>query len=69
VAAATGAAALVLLASRLRGPAEQVVKRGLVDNPERVGKPSNGATASGKQPQDSFEYDFIIIGGGMELLR
>jgi hypothetical protein len=65
VAAAAGVAALALLFTRLRGPAEQVVKPGLVDDPERVGKPTSGTATSEKQRDDDFEYDFIIIGGGM----
>jgi len=62
--AATGAAVLALLAIRLRGPAEQVVKRGLVNDPETVGKRADGATASTKHSEDEYEYDFVIIGGG-----
>ncbi|QRV97653.1 GMC oxidoreductase [Ceratobasidium sp. AG-Ba] len=61
--AAAGAAALALLAARLKGPAEQVVKRGLVDDPEKVGK-LVGVAAANKQLGEEHEYDFVIIGGG-----
>ncbi|QRW06017.1 GMC oxidoreductase [Ceratobasidium sp. AG-Ba] len=62
--AAAGAAALALLVARLKGPAEQVVKRGLVDDPEKVGNPSAGANTLHKDLPDQFEYDFVIVGGG-----
>ncbi|KAG8716512.1 hypothetical protein FRC08_009366 [Ceratobasidium sp. 394] len=59
--AAAGAAALaLLLAVRLRGSAEKLIKRGLVDDPEKVGKLADGANTSGEE----HEYDFIVIGGG-----
>ncbi|QRW12253.1 GMC oxidoreductase [Ceratobasidium sp. AG-Ba] len=61
--AAAGAAALALLAARLRGPAEQIVKRGLVDDPEKVGK-LVGVAAANKLLGEEHEYDFIIGGGG-----
>ncbi|CAE6494637.1 unnamed protein product [Rhizoctonia solani] len=47
-------------------PAEQVIKKGLVDDPEQVGKPINanmGVDIS-ETNENSFTYDFIIIGGG-----
>ncbi|QRV83320.1 GMC oxidoreductase [Ceratobasidium sp. AG-Ba] len=64
--AAAGAAALALLAARLRGPAEQVVKRGLVDAPEKVGQlaSDSGAALSTKHIKAEYEYDFVIVGGG-----
>ncbi|KAG8737965.1 hypothetical protein FRC10_007452 [Ceratobasidium sp. 414] len=62
--AAAGAAVLALLAIRLRGPAEQVVKRRLVDDPETIGKRADGATASTNHSEEEYEYDFVIIGGG-----
>ncbi|KAG9101192.1 hypothetical protein FRC06_003277 [Ceratobasidium sp. 370] len=62
--AAAGAAVLALLAIRLQGPAEQIVKRGLVNDPETVGKRADGATASTKHSEEEYEYDFVIIGGG-----
>ena len=58
-----GAAALAFLITRLQGPAEEVVKRGLVDKLENVGRLSASATAAEKSFEDNT-YDFIIIGGG-----
>lgn len=63
-AAAAGAVVLALLVKNLKGPAEQVVKRGLVDSPEKVGKPSSGSASLNTQWEDEYEYDFIIVGGG-----
>ncbi|KAG8692889.1 hypothetical protein FRC08_009469 [Ceratobasidium sp. 394] len=62
--AAAGAAVLALLAIRLQRPAEQLAKRGLVNNPEMVGKRADGAAASTERLENEYEYDFIIIGGG-----
>ncbi|KAG8740532.1 hypothetical protein FRC10_004182 [Ceratobasidium sp. 414] len=62
--AAAGAAALALLAVRLRGPAERLTKCGLVDDPEKVGELVDEANVSSKPLGEEHEYDFIIIGGG-----
>ncbi|QRV97668.1 GMC oxidoreductase [Ceratobasidium sp. AG-Ba] len=64
VIAAAGAAALALFVARLKKPAEQVAKRGLIDDPEKVGNPSAGANTLHKDLPDQFEYDFVIVGGG-----
>ncbi|KAG9117710.1 hypothetical protein FRC07_007326, partial [Ceratobasidium sp. 392] len=61
--AAAGAAVLALIAVRLRGPAEQLVKRGLVDDPEQIGKPVDEADTTKKPLEDEYEYDFVIVGG------
>ncbi|CAE6447695.1 unnamed protein product [Rhizoctonia solani] len=63
---AAGAAIAALAAAHLYQPAEQVVKKGLVDNPEQVGKPVKANTdfETNETDEDSFTYDFIIIGGG-----
>ncbi|CAE6502778.1 unnamed protein product [Rhizoctonia solani] len=61
-----GAAAVALAAVHLYQPAEQVIKKGLVDDPEQVGKPINANTGVdiSETNENSFTYDFIIIGGG-----
>ncbi|KAF8604058.1 GMC oxidoreductase [Ceratobasidium sp. AG-I] len=58
-----GAAALAFLVTRLQGPAEEVVKRGLVDKLETVGRPVASTTVADESSEDDT-YDFIIIGGG-----
>ncbi|QRW06020.1 GMC oxidoreductase [Ceratobasidium sp. AG-Ba] len=62
--AIASASAIALLIARLKGPAEQVVKRGLVDDPEKVGKLEGGTGTFNEQREEEFEYDFVIIGGG-----
>ncbi|CAE6437064.1 unnamed protein product [Rhizoctonia solani] len=62
---AAGAAAVAFAAAHLYQPAEQVVKKGLVDNPEQVGKPAKlTGVKLAKTDDNLFTYDFIIIGGG-----
>ncbi|CAE6401855.1 unnamed protein product [Rhizoctonia solani] len=62
---AAGAAVFAVAAAQLYQPAEQVVKKGLVDDPERVGKPAAAdSQAKCKTTDEAFTYDFIIIGGG-----
>lgn len=64
---AAGAVIIALVVAHLRQPAEEAIKRGLVDGPERVGKqakPESEATGSSLS-EDEFTYDFIIIGGGI----
>ncbi|KAG8744815.1 hypothetical protein FRC12_014723, partial [Ceratobasidium sp. 428] len=62
--AAAGAAVIALLAARLKGPAEQLVKRGLVDDPEQIGEKFDGDNTLHKPPEDKHRYDFVIVGGG-----
>jgi hypothetical protein len=65
---ATGAAFIALIVAHIGQSVEQVVKRGLVDNPERVGKPvksDNESATLNQAEEDEFTYDFIIIGGGL----
>ncbi|QRV97652.1 GMC oxidoreductase [Ceratobasidium sp. AG-Ba] len=62
--AIASASAIALLMARLKGPAEQLVKRGLVDDPEKVGKLERGTATFNEQREEEFEYDFVIIGGG-----
>ncbi|QRV83541.1 GMC oxidoreductase [Ceratobasidium sp. AG-Ba] len=62
--AIASASAIALLIARLKGPAEQVVKRGLVDDPEKVGKLEGGTGTFNEQREEEFEYDFVIIGWG-----
>lgn len=57
------AAALAVLVTHLQGPAKEVVKRGLVDKLETVGRPTTSAKATDISSDDDT-YDFIIIGGG-----
>ncbi|KAJ1301557.1 hypothetical protein OPQ81_008805 [Rhizoctonia solani] len=63
---AAGTAVVALAAAHLYGPAEQAIKKGLVDNPEQVGKPAKANTEVhfNEINESSFTYDFIIIGGG-----
>ncbi|KAG8684223.1 hypothetical protein FRC11_012436, partial [Ceratobasidium sp. 423] len=63
---AAGAAIVALAAAHLYRPAEQAIKKGLVDNPEQVGKPvkANTDVQASETDEDSFTYDFIMIGGG-----
>ncbi|KAH7334439.1 GMC oxidoreductase [Rhizoctonia solani] len=63
---AAGAAAIALAAAHLYQPAEQIVKKGLVDDPEQVGRPVNTNTGvkTSETNENAFTYDFIIIGGG-----
>ncbi|KAG8704498.1 hypothetical protein FRC09_003496 [Ceratobasidium sp. 395] len=61
---AAGAAILAIIAVQLRGPAKQAIKRGLINNPETVGKPSETTAISTQDLKGEFEYDFIIVGGG-----
>ncbi|KAG8708464.1 hypothetical protein FRC09_001248 [Ceratobasidium sp. 395] len=62
--AAAGAAILAMIALLLQRLAKQTIKRGLINNPETVGKPSDTTATSNRKSKGEFEYDFIIIGGG-----
>ncbi|CEL53828.1 hypothetical protein RSOLAG1IB_06609 [Rhizoctonia solani AG-1 IB] len=56
-----------MAAAHLYQPAEEVIKKGLVDDLEQVGKLAATTDAQAKQEEtdeDPFAYDFIIIGGG-----
>ncbi|KEP49227.1 GMC oxidoreductase [Rhizoctonia solani 123E] len=60
-----GSAVVALAVAHLSQLAEQVVKKGLVENPEQVGMPAElVGVKTGEMDEDSFTYDFIIIGGG-----
>jgi hypothetical protein len=64
---AAGAVVVAMAAAHLYQPAEEVIKKGLVDDLEQVGKLAATTDAQAKQEEtdeDPFAYDFIIIGGG-----
>ncbi|KAF8683343.1 Alcohol oxidase [Rhizoctonia solani] len=63
---AAGAAVIAIAATHLYQSLEGIVKKGLVDDPEQVGKLAmpDAQTKYEATDEDPFAYDFIIIGGG-----